>query len=55
MKIVNKFLTFREEQFEHLQKGVHQCGMKLGDVTTVNLTMLNVCKLFIISHLLVNI
>jgi aminoacylase len=40
MTIVNKLLQFRKEQFEELQKGMAKCGMKLGDVTTVNLTVL---------------
>lgn len=44
MKVVNKFITFRQEQFEELQRGMSSCGMKLGDVTTLNLTMLKVKK-----------
>jgi hypothetical protein len=42
MKVVFKFLSFRQEQFEELQSGMAKCGMKLGDVTTLNLTMLQV-------------
>jgi len=33
-------LAYRKEQFEELQRGMAQCGLKLGDVTTVNLTVL---------------
>jgi aminoacylase len=40
IRIVNKLLTFRKNQFEELQRGMAQCGMKLGDVTTLNLTVL---------------
>eukprot|EP01117_Protostelium_nocturnum_P005152 TRINITY_DN1872_c0_g1_i1.p1 TRINITY_DN1872_c0_g1~~TRINITY_DN1872_c0_g1_i1.p1 ORF type:complete len:357 (-),score=55.05 TRINITY_DN1872_c0_g1_i1:222-1292(-) len=40
IKMVNKALEFRKAQFDTLQRGVHQCGMKLGDVTTLNLTAL---------------
>jgi len=40
MKVVNKMLTLRQEQFDELQRGMAQCGMTLGDVTTLNLTML---------------
>jgi len=40
IRIANKFLAFRKEQFETLQRGHHECGMKLGDVTTLNLTAL---------------
>ncbi len=42
MRVVNRLLTFRKEQFEELQKGMIACGLKLGDVTTLNLTMLRV-------------
>jgi len=40
MRIVGKMLAFRKEQFEEFQRGMSQCGMKLGDITTLNLTML---------------
>eukprot|EP01114_Cavostelium_apophysatum_P019724 TRINITY_DN6432_c0_g1_i1.p1 TRINITY_DN6432_c0_g1~~TRINITY_DN6432_c0_g1_i1.p1 ORF type:complete len:441 (+),score=99.31 TRINITY_DN6432_c0_g1_i1:101-1324(+) len=40
IKIVNRLLNFRKEQFEELQQGICKCGMKLGDVTTLNLTAL---------------
>jgi len=40
MKVINKMLTFRKEQFDELQRGMSKCGIKLGDVTTLNLTML---------------
>ncbi|KAL1924251.1 uncharacterized protein VTP21DRAFT_7286 [Calcarisporiella thermophila] len=41
-KVINKFLKYREEQEKLLQVGVHPDGRKytLGDVTTLNLTML---------------
>jgi aminoacylase len=42
MNIVNKALSFRKEQFDKLQRGIHECGMKLGDVTTLNVTALRV-------------
>lgn len=35
-------MNFRKEQFEIYQKGQAECGMKLGDVTTLNLTALKV-------------
>jgi len=38
-RIVNRFLSFREEQKLKLKKG-EGCGVKLGDVTTVNLSYL---------------
>jgi len=40
MRVVNRLLAFRKSQFDELQRGIAQCGMKLGDVTTVNLTAL---------------
>jgi len=40
MRVINTSLNFREDQFEKLQKGRHECGMKLGDVTTLNVTAL---------------
>jgi len=40
LRVVDKLLTFRKQQFNELQRGMAQCGMKLGDVTTINLTML---------------
>jgi len=40
IKVINRMLEFRKEQFETLQKDVHKCGLKLGDVTTLNLTAL---------------
>jgi len=40
LKVVNRLLTMRKEQFDELQRGMSQCGMTLGDVTTLNLTML---------------
>eukprot|EP01112_Ceratiomyxa_fruticulosa_P009736 TRINITY_DN2551_c0_g1_i2.p1 TRINITY_DN2551_c0_g1~~TRINITY_DN2551_c0_g1_i2.p1 ORF type:complete len:426 (+),score=98.35 TRINITY_DN2551_c0_g1_i2:60-1280(+) len=40
MKVVNNMLAFRQEQFDTLHKGQHECGKKLGDVTTLNLTVL---------------
>jgi len=40
IRVVNRLLHFRSEQFEELQRSTSQCGKKLGDVTTVNLTML---------------
>jgi aminoacylase len=40
LRTVNKMLAHRKEQFDELQRGMAQCGMTLGDVTTLNLTML---------------
>lgn len=40
IRVVNKLLAFRKEQFDTLQRGQSECGMKLGDVTTLNLTVL---------------
>jgi aminoacylase len=40
MKVVQKMLHFRENQFKELQMGMAKCGMKLGDVITLNLTIL---------------
>eukprot|EP01133_Synstelium_polycarpum_P010876 gene10876-12672_t len=40
MRTVNKMLAFRQEQFESLHRHDHECGKKLGDVTTLNLTVL---------------
>jgi aminoacylase len=39
MKAVRQMLDFREEQFQKLKHNC-QCGMKLGDVITLNLTVL---------------
>eukprot|EP01119_Soliformovum_irregulare_P013129 TRINITY_DN3466_c0_g1_i1.p1 TRINITY_DN3466_c0_g1~~TRINITY_DN3466_c0_g1_i1.p1 ORF type:complete len:327 (+),score=120.73 TRINITY_DN3466_c0_g1_i1:295-1275(+) len=38
MRVINSMLKFRTSEFERLQKGQCECGMKLGDVTTLNLT-----------------
>ncbi|OZJ02963.1 hypothetical protein BZG36_04519 [Bifiguratus adelaidae] len=42
VKVLRKFIEFREEQEKQLEIGVHDDGraFTLGDVTTVNLTML---------------
>jgi len=40
LEVIRKAAEFRKEQFDTLQRGEHQCGMKLGDVTTINLTVL---------------
>eukprot|EP01133_Synstelium_polycarpum_P007346 gene7346-8557_t len=40
MRTVNKMLAFRQEQFDSLHRGHSECGKKLGDVTTLNLTVL---------------
>ncbi|EGG24895.1 N-acyl-L-amino-acid amidohydrolase [Cavenderia fasciculata] len=40
MRTINKMLQFRHDQFTDLHKGHHECGKKLGDVTTLNLTVL---------------
>ncbi|EFA81878.1 N-acyl-L-amino-acid amidohydrolase [Heterostelium album PN500] len=40
LRTVNKMLQFRQDQFNELHKGHHECGKKLGDVTTLNLTVL---------------
>jgi len=40
LRVVQKLLNFRKDQFEELQRGIAKCGMKLGDVTTINLTVL---------------
>ncbi|KAK5575943.1 hypothetical protein RB653_007078 [Dictyostelium firmibasis] len=40
MRTINKMLAFRQEQFESLHHGQHECGKKLGDVTSLNLTVL---------------
>ncbi|EGC38242.1 hypothetical protein DICPUDRAFT_53427 [Dictyostelium purpureum] len=40
MRTVNKMLAFRQEQSEKLHKCDHECGKKLGDVTSLNLTVL---------------
>lgn len=40
MRTVNKMLQFRDDQFNILHKGHSECGKKLGDVTTLNLTVL---------------
>eukprot|EP01132_Coremiostelium_polycephalum_P005174 gene5174-6442_t len=40
MRTINKMLAFRQEQFDQLHKCQHECGKKLGDVTTLNLTVL---------------
>eukprot|EP01116_Phalansterium_solitarium_P018824 TRINITY_DN510_c1_g1_i1.p1 TRINITY_DN510_c1_g1~~TRINITY_DN510_c1_g1_i1.p1 ORF type:complete len:410 (+),score=169.18 TRINITY_DN510_c1_g1_i1:50-1279(+) len=40
LRVVSKILQFRKDQFDELQRGIAQCGMKLGDVTTANLTVL---------------
>lgn len=42
LEIVRKAAEFRKEQFDTLHRGQHECGMKLGDVTTINLTVLKV-------------
>ncbi|GAM17084.1 hypothetical protein SAMD00019534_002590 [Acytostelium subglobosum LB1] len=40
MRTINKMMQFRQDQFDLLHKGHHECGKKLGDVTTLNLTVL---------------
>ncbi|GAM27570.1 hypothetical protein SAMD00019534_107460, partial [Acytostelium subglobosum LB1] len=40
MRTINKMLQFRQDQFNELHRGHHECGKKLGDVTTLNLTVL---------------
>jgi len=40
MTSVRSLLDYRKEMHDKLEKGKHECGMKLGDVTTLNLTML---------------
>jgi len=40
MRTINKMLEFRQQQFDLLHKGHHECGKKLGDVTSLNLTVL---------------
>jgi hypothetical protein len=44
MRVVNKFLAYRAEQEHKLIHGVDGKKFELGDVNTVNLTMLNVSK-----------
>eukprot|EP01111_Echinosteliopsis_oligospora_P009507 TRINITY_DN279_c1_g1_i1.p1 TRINITY_DN279_c1_g1~~TRINITY_DN279_c1_g1_i1.p1 ORF type:complete len:423 (-),score=128.14 TRINITY_DN279_c1_g1_i1:76-1344(-) len=41
LRCVDELLAIRQREFEKLHKGEHECGKKLGDVTTLNITMLN--------------
>jgi hypothetical protein len=52
MKVINKLLTHREQQFNELQRGMAKCGKKIGDVTTVNLTAIKVLYRRLISIIL---
>jgi len=40
MSTVHTMLNYRQEMFDKLHKGHHECGMTLGDVVSLNLTML---------------
>lgn len=42
MKVINKFLEYRADQEHKLIHGIDGRKVELGDVNTVNLTMLNV-------------
>jgi aminoacylase len=42
MKVVNKFLEYRADQEHKLIHGIDGRKVELGDVNTINLTMLNV-------------
>ncbi|RUP06143.1 hypothetical protein BC936DRAFT_140465 [Jimgerdemannia flammicorona] len=48
MRVVQKFLAYRDEQEKQLEIGLKPDGkpFALGDVTTVNLTLLNVRRSF---------
>jgi aminoacylase len=40
LSTVNEMMEYRKEMFDKLHKGHHECGMRLGDVTSINLTWL---------------
>jgi hypothetical protein len=42
MKVINKFMDYRADQEYKLIHGIDGRKVELGDVNTVNLTMLNV-------------
>ena len=46
LKVIEKFMTLRNEQEKLLEVGLHHNGQRytLGDVTTINLTFLQVCS-----------
>lgn len=53
LKVIEKFMNLRNEQEKLLEVGLHHNGQRytLGDVTTINLTFLQVCFVAVIFAL----
>lgn len=49
LKVIEKFMNLRNEQEKLLEVGLHHNGKRytLGDVTTINLTFLQVCLIYL--------
>lgn len=54
MNVINKFMDYRATQEHKLVHGVDGRQLELGDVNTINLTMLNVTRLMLLVRFLPN-